>query len=508
MRFLTEANLNQVIRREEQVVDPAESRAQLKDRIREIFRGDALELIQFPAGPFDVPDEVADGRPRLVVISHDAVTVAGSVEKVPDLIARIFQNKGSDGTGVRGLRNNVVFVVAEEARVDEMRHKMTRRLALRSLLSPDRMRQLAQYQQARVRELEQRSEQELAIAIQQTFRQVFFPSRNRVGDGPIDLAHLVIDLQSTADRPGAGQAQVVRALRDVGKLRLSEDEPDAPAYVRDRTPLRNGQMTTLALRDEFRRDPGLPMLVRDDVFVRGVRMGIEAGDFVYRRDALVWGASDPPATVVIDEQAWVFTTQAAKLAGFWPRRAASATAGSDTPGAAPGAVTATVTPPAGALAIGTTGAAVLAGLGTFSAEGPLRQALTELWENARGAKIQHIGVLQLRLFDTADAFKLISVLGMIPQSSKQVRLEGGYESADGGEFNFTFAGPVSDASQLKAFLEPQLRAARDKTFTASVTVRFESGLALAGRAPEELAEKLTRIATGAAHVQASAEGRA
>ena len=70
---------------------------------------------------------------------------------------------------------------------------------------------------------------------------------------------------------------------------------DAPAYVRDRTPLRKGQMTTLALRDEFRRDPSLPMLLGDDIFIKGIRRGIEQGDYVYQRGDLLFGPGDPPA---------------------------------------------------------------------------------------------------------------------------------------------------------------------------------------------------------------------
>lgn len=513
LRFLTEANLNQVIRREEQVVDLADARAQLKDRIREIFRGEHFELIQFPAGPFDVPDEVADGRPRLAVMSHDAVSVDGTVESVPELVSRIFLHKGSDGTGIRGLRNNLVFVVADEGRVVEMRHKMVRRLALRSLLSPDRLGQLAEHQQQRVRELEKRSEQELAIAIQQAFRHVFHPSRIRVGDGPADLGHIALDLGSTSDSPGTGQLQVVRALRDVGKLRLREDQPDAPTYVRDRTPLRNGRMTTFALRDEFRRDPALPILAHDDVFTRGVRLGIESGEFVYVRNSLMWGKGDPPATIVVDEQAYLFTTAEAKREGIWPRRqepAPGVTAGGGT-SRGEGAVGETGggsgTPP-GVPSVTGPGSSVMAGPGVFTAEGPLREALGLLWEQARAAKVSHVGVLKLRLFDTTDAFRLLGVMGTIAQSSKEVGLEGGYESSEGSEFGFQFKGSLGDAGQLKSFLEPQLRAAKDKTFSASITVRFDNGLPMAGRVAEELTEKMTRIATGAAHVQASAEGKA
>ena len=42
--------------------------------------------------------------------------------------------------------------------------------------------------------MEARSEQELAIAIQQCYRHVFYQSRNRVGASDVDLAHSAIDM--------------------------------------------------------------------------------------------------------------------------------------------------------------------------------------------------------------------------------------------------------------------------------------------------------------------------
>ena len=256
MRFLAEANLRQIIRREEGCVDAAEARAQLNDRIREIFGGKTLEAVAFPGGSFDVPDEIADGRPKLVILAYDGVTVGSSIEDVPELIKRIYSRKGAEGSALRMLRNNLAFVVADDARKDEMRRKTEHRLALREMKKPERLVDLADHQQAQVREMEARSEQELAIAIQQCYRHVFYPSRARVGTSDVDLAHSAIDIHSASDQPGAGQQQIVRALRNLKKLRLSEDEPDSPVYVRDRTPLKKGQITTLSLRDEFRREPG------------------------------------------------------------------------------------------------------------------------------------------------------------------------------------------------------------------------------------------------------------
>ena len=277
-------------------------------------------MIRFPGGPFDVPDDVGSGRPKLIVLAYDAVTI-GAAEDIPELVRRIYLRKGSDGSALRVLRNNVVFVVADGARKEEMRRHAFRRLALRELKRPERLADLAEHQREKVRELEARSQQELAIAIQQCYRHVFYPSRHRVETADVDLAHSAIDIHSTSDQPGAGQRHIARALGDLNKLRRAEDEPDSPAYVRDRTPLKKGEITTLALRNEFRRDPGLPMLIGDDVFVRGVRLGVDQGEYVYRRGDLLLGPGDPSAEIVIDEQSVIFTMAFARSRGIWPRPA-------------------------------------------------------------------------------------------------------------------------------------------------------------------------------------------
>ena len=70
LRFLAEANLTQIIRREEGNVDSGQARAELNDRIRTIFGGTSssvFEMVPFPAGPWDVDDDAGNGRPRLAI---------------------------------------------------------------------------------------------------------------------------------------------------------------------------------------------------------------------------------------------------------------------------------------------------------------------------------------------------------------------------------------------------------------------------------------------------------
>ncbi|MGE0713885.1 MAG: ATP-binding protein [Alphaproteobacteria bacterium] len=517
LRFLADANLTQIIRRQEQHVDPGELRGELNDRIRLIFGGQTFESVPFPGGPFDVPDEVGNGRPLLAVMSYDACSVGAAVETVPDLVARIWERKGAEGGSLRSLRNNLVFAVADDGRVDEMRRLMTRRLALRALKAAERLAELAEHQQAKVRELEARSEQELAIAIQQCFRHVFYPSRTRVGAASVDLAHSALDIHSASERPGSGQQQVVRALRELRKLRAPEDDPDAPAYVRDRTPLKRGQITTSALREEFRRDVSLPILIGDDVFIKGIRRGVESSEYVYRRNDLLFGPGDPYTAIAIDEQATLFTMAYAREHGIWPRPApgkpgADGKAGGDGKGGGEdkpdqphggleesgGGIGGKPQPPG----------STPDGAPSFSAEGPLREALIRIWEQARTRRAERIAVLTIRLFDAADAFRLLNVVaGARNVDRREVVFEGGYETRDGSSLQIEFRGTPVDAQPLKDFLEPQLRAAAEKTMTARFEMTFDDGLSLTGDAADRLTEQLTRFATGAAYVAATAQAK-
>ena len=264
-------------------------------------------------------DDVGNGRPKLVVFAYDGLVVGEAIEEVPTLIARVHERKGADGSALRVLRNHLVFVAADEVAKEPMQRRMKRRLALRRLKEPDRLVDLAIHQQDKIRDLEAKSEQELAIAVQLCYRHVFYPSRDRLGTKRIDLAHTAVEIPSASAKPGDGQRQIARALRDLKKLRFPDDQPDAPAYVRDRTPLRKGEMTTRALRNEFRRDPTLPILLGDDIFIRGIRLGVDQGDYIYKRNELLFGKGDPSAEIQIDEQAVVMTMAYAKKKNVWPR---------------------------------------------------------------------------------------------------------------------------------------------------------------------------------------------
>ena len=240
-----------------------------------------------------------------------------------------------------------------------------------------------------------------------------------------------------------------------------------------------------------------------------MRRGIDQGEYVYRRGDLLFGPGNPPASIEIDEQAVIFTMAYARTAGIWPRPQ------QDSPEAEPGGGE------SGQPAAGATGGVVAdppagPGLGCpsdaapdrLTAEGLLREALTQVWEQARAKGIGAIGTLTIRLFEAGDAFRLMGAVAAVQGADKTVTIAGGYETRDGGSFELEFRGPPLDAQPVREFLEPQLRDASSQNLQAGFDLVFANGLAMQGDAAEKLTERLARFASGAAYVSATAEARA
>jgi len=387
-----------------------------------------------------------------------------------------------------------------------MKARMLRNIALESLRQPGKLKDLADYQVAKLQELHERSKQELALAVQQCFRHIFYPSRNRLDGANCDLAHTVIDIQTASDRPGDGQRQVVTQLQNAGKLRLPTDKPDSPVYVRDRTPLKKGQITTAALRTEFRQDPSLPMLVGDDVFIKGIRLGIDQDDYVYQSGDLLRGKGDPHAEIKVDEQSFIYTTSYAQEHGIWPRPPSShskSETGKTESGTRPTDEQADPRPGDYPATSGRTQPKAKSPP-LLEAEDVLKAALTRLLEQARLNGIRRLATLTIRPFDKSDALKLMPLVKSIPNASKRVEMTASFVTAGGSTADISLQGDIEDAIALKDYLEPQFRAASDSDAEVSFFLRFEPPLAVQGPSAEGLIQRLTRLVSPSAHVLATA----
>jgi hypothetical protein len=401
---------------------------------------------------------------------------------IPELVSRIFRFKGAQDD-FRTMQNNLIFLVADERLKQAMQDRMTRRLALEAMRQPQRLNQLAEHQQEKIQEYYQRSEQELALSIQQCYRHMFFPTRNdRMEGADIDLGHTAFEIQSASEKPGDGEQQVLRALADNQKLLRSSDPPLAASYVRDNTPLKSGQMSTADLRNEFRKDPRFPIMLGDDNLIKLVRSGIQDGVYVYKSGELLIGPGDPIAEINIDQQSVVYTMDYATGQKLWPREIVKP----PEPPYPPEPPEPPEPPP---------------GSDVIRQEGPLREALTRAWEDAKSKNLSKVSQIELRIIDPTDAFRLMVAINQIPGPQKLVSLEAGYEPGDGGELTLSFKGSPEQSLPVKDFLEPAFRAAAEKELKASFTLTFPDGLELSGDAPTQLTERLARFAAGLAVVE-------
>jgi hypothetical protein len=211
----------------------------------------------------------AQARPLLVEAETGFTFSGGPKEK-------------GDNANVRLNRNNLVFVCADALQVDDMLRKARTYLALQQMQQGDLFASLQSHQQDQVKERYGQAQQGFALAVQQCYRHVFYPERGQWPEVP--LTHAAITVTSASSEPGFGQKQVERVLREARELVLAEDSPPAPNYMADKTPLKRiGVMSTRDLRNEYYRDPALPILLGDEVLKKCLRMGLDQACSFTRR---------------------------------------------------------------------------------------------------------------------------------------------------------------------------------------------------------------------------------
>ncbi len=575
LRFMVEPNLTQVIRRQMDEVDASDFRNELTERVRNLFGtpGGSFNLQPFPADAYEVDDVVGDGRPNLVLLHHDGYAVNAEPQGLPPLVEEIFKYKGTDHR-LREFRNNLVFVVADERQVKNMKDRLRRRMALQDLRKPDRKRLLAVHQQNKVDEEYQKSSLQVAESILHCYRHLFFPYSVPMLGTTEPIAHAVIEVPNASDSPGNGQAHVARVLRENRKLLGDGDTPEAPTFVRDQTPLRlKGELSTLELRNEYRRAPKLSMLTSDSPLKACIRQGIESEVFIYREGSQVWGKGDPAPMIRIIDDAFIHTVADARRKNLWPRAEPLVVTFSSAPreiqpgGTAELKVTLTGGIPPYTftgthpdLSVASTTQTVLrcdvspgvsltyqvevkdsrgqrqeataevyvAKLGekplppkrpdppiapprpippatpNLNANGPLAQALAELWEKTRRAKVNTVQKLVIKFFDASATWKVHQAMATLKEADVNCRFEADIKMEGVNSFQLDFDGRLDKANAVKSFLDPQLRTAVDHDFTGTYTLVFTTPLPTTVDKTDAFTRNLTRYGSGEAYVEAYA----
>lgn len=499
LRFAAEANLTRLIEQAKANVDRPRVREELTKEIKSLYQstGASLDFIPFPASPGEIPDDANEGRPFLAVIGYEAEAVEGDISSTPPLVARLAQFKGNDGTLLRGMRNNVIFLLADVRKRADMEDAVARRIALEDL-EVRGISSLANHQGQRLRELKGESVARGAIAVQQCYRHVFFPSGAALDEA--GLAHLALEVDNASANPGAGQKAVIRALRNHNKINAPDDIAINAQAIRDKVAAfrSKGFTTTLDLREEFRRDRALPMLLGDEPFRKMVREGVDRDFFVYVKGDVVYAAGTPPMGIEISENAILYTKRQAEDDGVWPRRTLETEPTPHKPPAAlPASSSSLNAPPQ--LSLARTGQSEL------TAEGPMREAFARLGDGARERAVTTITALAVMPSAITDAAALVRFAPNLRGTTASIEAELTYESKDRSECKVTFKGSAAEARHAVDFAVQQIRTAADHYVDLRLSLQFDGAqLPIGGSAYTKLAEELARVAPGPVRLEARA----
>ena len=478
LRFLTDANLNQMVRKREGHFDLESVREELNRRIGTIFAKQRLEPVLFPSSPADIPDDT-DG-PYLAVIHWEGHTVEQANIHLPELVVRLFKEKG-DNANIRLNLNNLVFVCADALQVDDMLRKARTYLALQQMQQGDLFASLQSHQQDQVKERYGQAQQGFALAVQQCYRHVFYPERGQWSEVP--LTHAAITITSASSEPGVGQKQVERVLREARELVLAEDAPPAPNYMADKTPLkRKGVMSTRDLRNEYYRDPALPILLGDEVLKKCLRMGLDQGLFVYKEGDRLEGQGLPPGTLSISEDGKIYTMEKALELSVWPPKTKEPEQppnqdkeqgqgeGSSKDQPEPNDNGSTTTQPLGGDGAQPTTPDVI------NRSDNIKTALTQLAQQVSSSG-RAIKKLTWRM-NSGDGFLPMALLKAEPGAKVRVEMmEGGWSSGDGNaEWTFEFNGTPEEATILRGFIEGQWRRGGEKLLDITYQLSYEPPL--------------------------------
>ena len=258
-----------------------------------------------------------------------------------------------------------------------------------------------------------------------------------------------------------GQEQIVESLRLANKLRTKENNLDNSESLINRIGKLNveGRITTRKFREEFCRNPSLPLLIGDDVFVRGIDRGIEEGVFVYERGDLIRGPGSPHSVILIDDDSIIFTIKKAKELGKWPPQDSNVKGPEDR-----GEYKTGESETGGKDKFYETSESET----TFEAEGDPYEAIIKIQKKMLEHKITKI--IKIRIESKDNVFPLLSAINKIKKIDVKMDIKGDYNTSAESTFRFEYEGTLDSTEEEREFLKNRLKNADVPNIKITLTI--------------------------------------
>jgi hypothetical protein len=313
-RFKTEPSLNKIVAEEVALVGKTRAKAELDQRIRQIWKKGIFQPVFFPGEASEVDDDA--GLPKLVIAHYDAATATAADPSPPALLRRLFDHAGS-AEGYRVYKNNLVFLVADQEQVGHMVEVAQKHLAIGRIVGDTaRMAEFTEEQRKKLKQMLEASELEVRVAITKAYRYLYYPSSDAA---PSYLARETLPAQEQGDVNADQSATVLRVLRQLEKVLTAEDAPLAAAYLKAKAwDAGQTQMSTEDLRRAFAKRLGLRILLDPNQLKRTIRDGVKQGVWIYYdpHEQAGYGPPSPAPLVQLSEDVLLYTPEEARRLGI------------------------------------------------------------------------------------------------------------------------------------------------------------------------------------------------
>ncbi len=310
-RFKTEPSLNKIVTDETGMVGRTKAKEELDRRIRQVWKSGHFKVVPFPREAKDVDDDA--GLPKLAILHYDAATVTAAEPAPPELARKIADYSGAL-EGYREFRNNVLFLVADAERVEDMVEAAQRYLAIARITGDaERMGEFTEEQRKKLVKMGEAAELDVRVAITRAYRHLYFP-RADAPQRDSNLAHEMLPAQDQGEVSQDQSAVVLRTLKQQQKVLTGDDTPLAAAYVRSRAwDANQTNLTTEDLRKAFARRLGLPLLMDLNQLKKTILNGVKGRVWIYYDAAaqLGYDADSPPPAIQVSDEAYLYLPEEA-----------------------------------------------------------------------------------------------------------------------------------------------------------------------------------------------------
>ncbi len=315
-RFKTEPSLNKIVSDEMDMIGRTKAKQELDRRIRRVWKSGALEVVPFPQEASEVDDDA--GRPKLAILHYDAAAVTAADAAPPELAQKIAKRSGTL-EGFRRFRNNVLFLVADDDRVEAMVKAAQRYLAIARITGDaERLEEFNKQQRKKLKKMGEAAELDVRVAITRTYRHLYFPRADAL-KRDANLTHEMLPAQDQGEVEQDQSAVVLRALRLQQKTLTGDSTTLAAAYVRSKAWDKNAvTMTTEDLRKAFARRLGLPILLDINQLKKTILNGVKNNLWVYydAEAEMGYDGDSPPPAVQIKDETHLYTPEEAARIGL------------------------------------------------------------------------------------------------------------------------------------------------------------------------------------------------